>query len=139
MVLQCTVVLKGTAYMTEVQHDFTNAAIRCEACVPGPSDGRLINVFVIESQKGPVLFEVAYKFASNDNDFWAVISNFGIPHFSAAGSRMPQRRFTPGEAASARQRIEEYFAGPEQKLDGPFRSGKAQFLGVEFVNRWITT
>ncbi len=124
--------------MGKAEQDFKNASIRFDSYVPGPNESG-VRVFSIEGSKGITFFEVKFEFAENGNDFWVVISNFGIPSVSAAGSGpgIVQRKFNDTEAESARERLEEYFNGPEEKRFGPFGSSRATFLGVKYESGWI--
>lgn len=123
--------------MAEVKQIFSNAPIKYEAYVRGGDDD-LIHVFSIETSAGPTLFEADYEFAANGNDFWVLITNFGLYRKSLAGSRAPaaQRGFSSREIESATDRIREYFSGPEEKDFLPFNTGKGHFLGVKFTPGW---
>jgi hypothetical protein len=124
--------------MAEGDRDFSGGSIAPFASVRGPEDTG-IDVFRLSSNKDSVLFEMRYAFAENGNDFWVVISNFGIPSADAAGSRTPlmQSKFNASEAQSAKKRIEEYFSGTERKNFMPFCIAKARYLETKFVDGWI--
>jgi len=124
--------------MTEGDRDFAGGSIVSFASVRGPDDTG-IDVFRLSSNKDSVLFEMRYPFAQNGNDFWVIISNFGIPSADAAGSKTPlmQSEFNDIEAQSAKRRIEEYFSGPERKNFMPFYLAKARYLGTKFADGWI--
>jgi hypothetical protein len=124
--------------MAEGDRDFAGGSIVSFASVRGPDDTG-IDVFRLSSNKDSVLFEMRYPFAQNGNDFWVVISNFGIPSPAAAGSKTPllQARFDPIEAQSAKRRIEEFFSGTEEKDFMPFNLPKARYLGTKFADGWI--
>jgi hypothetical protein len=106
--------------------------------VRGPEETG-ISVLRMEAKGAPVFFEMHLKFAANGNDFYVVIANFGIGDKTLAGSHSPlvQRKFSPAEIRSIKQRLEEYFSGPEEKKFVPFSVGGGCFLGVEFADRWI--
>jgi hypothetical protein len=123
--------------MAETDPGFADARIRFDAYVRGPEETG-ISVFVIEADKEQALFEVDFKFAENGNDFWVIISNFGLKGKAFAGSKTPaaQRNFSHETIVSARRRLEEYFSSSEEKKYSPFDSSKASFLGIRFSDGW---
>jgi hypothetical protein len=68
-----------------------------------------------------------------------VIEFFGFPRRDIAGNKMGGGRtvFTLTQAASVKKRINEYYAGPENKIIYPFNRQKSCFLGVIFQDGWI--
>ena len=124
--------------MVETEHDLANAPIKYEAYVRGPEETG-IAVLRMDTESGPTFFEMHLRFAANGNDFWVVISNFGLPDRAFAGSRTSsvQRKFSPTEVESVRERLREYFSGPEEKKYAPFSISGSRFLGVEFADGWI--
>ena len=121
--------------MVETEVDFSTAEIVYDSVARGPEEN-LIEVFRISTREGSNFFEIDYKFATNGNDFWIVVRNFGLP---TAGTRSPsfRRHFRPSEAESAKRRIEEYILGAEEKRFGPFRINKGRCLGIDFAEDWI--
>lgn len=123
--------------MPDKNQGFVDASIQRDSVRPDP-DGGLINLYRISGAHSSVLFQVAYAFAENGSDFWVVVSNFGLPRASLAGSTASLTRveYTPEEIESARQRIEAHFQGPEEKNYFPFDDAKGATLGVRFVDGW---
>ena len=124
--------------MVGIESDLATAPIKYEAYVRGPEE-RGIDVLRMDTESGPIFFEMHLRFAENGNDFWVVISNFGLPSTTLAGSQSPsvQRKFSPAEIESVRERLREYFSGPEEKKYVPFSVSGSRLLGVEFADGWV--
>ena len=124
--------------MEDAGGPFAKASIWYEAIVRGPEETG-IRLFSIEADGKKTLFEVVYRFEKNEDDFYVVISNFGIFDRSLAGSKTlkAQAKFSSQAAESAKRRLVEFFAGPEDKPFMPFKMPKGNLLGVDFTKNWI--
>jgi hypothetical protein len=124
--------------MSDEDPSFAGAPIKFESYVRGPDDMG-IRLFTIEPPGKKILFEVAYRYGEDGNDFHVVISNFGLSDRGWAGSKSSrvQMKFSPEAAESARGRIVEFFSGAEDKPFMPFSVPQARFRGVEFAKSWI--
>jgi hypothetical protein len=117
---------------------FTNATIKPDGNVQAWDDSRR-GVALIENAKHQYWFTPNNRFDENGNDFWIVIQYFGFCRRDTAGNKTGAARevFTTKQALSAKQRIIEYYSGPEDKIVFPFNRPECHFLGVLFEDGWV--
>ena len=124
--------------MSGSSDDYSNASIEYVGTQRG--DFELIHVFCVNFGTSKVYFEARFEFGKNGDDFVVVISNFGLHRRTLAGSSYDPlflKSFEASEVASIRDRLIEYFSGPEEKRFFPFTVKRANFMGVKFSNNWI--
>jgi hypothetical protein len=110
---------------------FANATIKPDGNVQAWDDSRR-GVALIENGKHQYWFTPNKRFDENGDDFWIVIQYFGFLTRDAAGTRMGEgrRAFTTKQAEYAKQRIIEYYSGPEDKIVFPFNRPECRFLAA---------
>ena len=121
-----------------VDSPFLKAVIEPDNTVITQNDARR-DVAVMKVHDQTYWFTTDLRLAPNGYDFWIVVQYFGFTTKSASGDIYGhyRQRFSKEEAASAQNRIVEYYSGPEDKHVFPFGRHKNLFLGVIFEEGWI--
>jgi hypothetical protein len=118
---------------------FTNAVIKPGRRLKITCQGKyqVVYMYQVMTTVGDTFFECLYEWVQND--FFAIVVNFGWPKITLAGSTddRVRKKFSKQESASAKLLIENYFIGGAGKGDFPLKGPTCHCLGVKFTTNWI--